>query len=141
VERYWQPYHDCLRAELDRIRAAHGVALLFDAHSITSRVPRFFEGELPGLILGDADGTSCGHDRSARVLGALHASAHEVAHNEPFKGGWITRCYGRPKDGVHALQLEMAQRLYMDEAAQAWREDRAGPLQVTLRDVLQAFVG
>jgi N-formylglutamate deformylase len=116
-QAYWQPYHDALAAELARLRAAHGHALLFDGHSIRSELPWLFEGQLPALNLGTADGASCAPALTER-LGALLAGQTQFSQvvNGRFKGGYITRHYGRPRQGVHAVQLEMCQRCYMDEA-------------------------
>ncbi|KQV86451.1 N-formylglutamate deformylase [Pelomonas sp. Root1237] len=118
-EAYWQPYHEALAAELTRLRAEHGHALLFDGHSIRSELPWLFEGRLPALNLGTADGASCAPAITDR-LAALLASQRQFSQvvNGRFKGGYITRHYGRPGDGVHAVQLEMCQRCYMNEAAQ-----------------------
>ncbi|MFG6487552.1 N-formylglutamate deformylase [Roseateles sp. BYS78W] len=114
---YWQPYHDALAAELARLRAEHGHALLFDGHSIRSELPWLFEGRLPALNLGTADGASCAPAITER-LGALLAGQARFSHvvNGRFKGGYITRHHGRPGQGIHAVQLEMCQRCYMDEA-------------------------
>jgi N-formylglutamate deformylase len=140
TERFWRPYHDRLAAELARLRERFGYALLLDAHSIVSRVPRFHDGELPGFMLGDADGTSAGPALSAAVHRALAASGHRTEVNFVFKGGYITRRYGRPAERVHALQLEMAQRLYMQEGSPyAYREDLAAELARVLRAALLAF--
>jgi N-formylglutamate deformylase len=116
-EAYWQPYHDALAAELARLRAEHGHALLFDGHSIRSELPWLFEGELPALNLGTADGTACAPALTER-LSALLAGQDRYSQvvNGRFKGGYITRHYGQPGQGVHAVQLEMCQRCYMDEA-------------------------
>lgn len=140
IERWWVPYHRHLQHELERLRERFGYALLFDAHSITSHVPRFWPGELPILMLGDVDGTSAARAISARVLEVHALSGLSWQANRPFKGGWITRCFGRPADGVHALQLEMSQRAYMDEGPPfRWREDLARGLRPVLRDTLEAF--
>lgn len=142
LDRYWQPYHDRIRRELAAIRQSFGRALLFDAHSITSHVPQLYEGELPGFMLGDADGRSCSARRSQRVAGVLARSGVTSQQNFPFKGGYITRSYGNPAEHVHALQLEMSQRLYMDEGPPfRFRADLAEGLRATLRAALLAFVG
>jgi N-formylglutamate deformylase len=118
LARYWQPYHDTLRAELDRLLALHGRVVLWDAHSIASQVPRFFDGRLPDLNLGTAGGKSCAEGLQTAVEGVARAQQrYTVALNGRFKGGHITRFYGRPDAGVHAIQLEMCQCVYMDEAA------------------------
>jgi len=113
----WQPYHTRLAEELARLKAAHGTAALWDAHSIRSVLPRFFEGRLPDLNLGTADGASCDPALAQRLLAiGKEAEGYTAVLNGRFKGGHITRCYGRPGAGVHAVQLEMTQCSYMQEA-------------------------
>ena len=113
----WRPYHQQLALELARLKAAHGVAMLWDAHSIRSVVPRFFEGKLPDINLGTADGASCDPVLAQQLLGIAQAAPIDNAVlNGRFKGGHITRHYGQPSQGVHAIQLEMAQCNYMQEA-------------------------
>ncbi len=134
----FDPYHARLAAEIARVRARHGYAVLVDGHSIRGEVPRFFAGRLPDLNLGTADGASCAPSLQS-LAGGVVASAHPLTHvvNGRFKGGWITRWYGRPADGVHALQLEIAQRCYMDEAPPyPWEAGRAA----TLIGVLERLV-
>jgi len=140
--RYWQPYHDALRGELDRLRALHGTVVLWDAHSIASRLPRFFEGKLPDLNLGTADGRACAPALQAAAEAAMAAqSAYTHVSNGRFKGGHITRHYGRPQDGIHALQLEMCQCTYMDETAPfAYRPDLAAQVQPLLQRMLDAVM-
>lgn len=115
---YWQPYHDALAAELARIKAIHGFALLWDAHSIRSQIPWLFEGRLPDLNIGTASGASADQKITDAVADAC-AGAPQVSSvvNGRFKGGYITRHYGQPAHRVHAVQLEMCQRLYMHETA------------------------
>ena len=140
LEAYWKPYHDQLRAELDRLLALHGRVVLWDAHSIASIVPRFFEGKLPDLNFGTADGKSCDKGLSdAIVARALAQEQYSVAVNGRFKGGHITRHYGQPAGNVHAIQLEMCQSTYMDEDAPFdYRSDLAGQVQGVLRSMMQA---
>ncbi|MFN7856235.1 MAG: N-formylglutamate deformylase [Acidovorax sp.] len=115
-EAVWVPYHAQLRAELDRMRAQHGAAVLWDAHSIRSVLPRFFEGRLPDLNLGTADGASCDPALALELLSiARQASGYTAVLNGRFKGGHITRHYGQPGRGVHAIQLELTQCSYMQE--------------------------
>jgi len=141
VAEYWTPYHKALREQLAERVARFGVALLFEAHSIASDVPRLARGRLPGFMLGDVDGTSCEPRRADAVFAALAANDASASRNVPFKGGFITRCFGRPHDGVHALQLEMSQRLYMREGPPfPWDESRAAPLREVLRAALDAFI-
>lgn len=113
----WVPYHARLSAELARIRSVHGVAALWDAHSIRSVLPRFFEGRLPDLNLGTADGASCDPALATRLLAiGREAAGYTAVLNGRFKGGHITRQYGNPAAGVHAVQLEMTQCAYMQES-------------------------
>lgn len=113
----WAPYHAQLRAELDRIHAAHGVAMLWDAHSIRSVLPRFFEGKLPDLNLGTGNGTSCDPALAEELLAiGKAATGYTAVLNGRFKGGHITRHYGEPARNIHAVQLEMTQSSYMQEA-------------------------
>ncbi|MEO8121783.1 MAG: N-formylglutamate deformylase [Rhodoferax sp.] len=113
----WQPYHQQLQTELARLKTRHGRVVLWDAHSIRSVLPRFFDGKLPDLNLGSADGASCDPALSAALLAiAQSASGYTAVLNGRFKGGFITRQYGQPAQGVHAIQLEMTQCSYMQEA-------------------------
>ena len=115
-ETYWRPYHTAMQAELDRLTAMHGHALLFDAHSIKSELPWLFDGQLPALNLGTADGRSCDPAITAALAQRL-AGQDRYSHvvNGRFKGGYITRHYGRPDLRQHAVQLEMCWRCYMEE--------------------------
>jgi len=138
VQRYWRPYHDALAGELARLAAAHGHAVLFDGHSIRSELPWLFEGRLPDLNLGTADGTSCApslRDALSRVLAAQRDFTQVV--DGRFKGGHITRRYGRPAERRHAVQLEMCWSCYMDERP-PYRIDAARAAR--LRPVLAALV-
>lgn len=138
VKRFWQPYHAALVGELARLRAAHGRVVLWEGHSIRSRVPFLFEGRLPDFNLGTMDGKSCSpalQQRLADVLDAQHDYTHVV--NGRFKGGYITRHYGRPADRVEAVQLELAQLNYMDEATFEYLPERAAPTQALLRRLLE----
>ncbi|MCW5237661.1 N-formylglutamate deformylase [Verminephrobacter eiseniae] len=113
----WAPYHAQLHAELERIRARHGVAVLWDAHSIRSVLPRFFAGKLPDLNLGTANGASCDPALAQRLLAiARAATGYSAVLDGRFTGGYITRHYGQPAQGLHAVQLEMTQCSYMQEA-------------------------
>ena len=138
-QTYWQPYHSALARELARLKSAHGRALLWEGHSIRSEVPMLFEGRLPDLNLGTADGASCGNTRLARLPALLAQQAdYSWVANGRFKGGYITRHYGRPAEGVDAIQLELAQVTYMDERSQRYDAVRAGRLQGLLKKMLLA---
>lgn len=142
VERYWRPYHAALAEEIARLHARHGRVLLWEGHSIRSLVPFLFEGRLPDLNLGTAGGASCApatQDRLAAVLAAQ--SRYTQVINGRFKGGYITRHYGRPSEGVDAVQLELAQSTYMDDAEREYAPDRAQALQSLLADLLRAGLG
>lgn len=111
------PYHDALTTEIERIRQHHGVALLYDCHSIRSRVPFLFEGTLPVFNIGTNEGTSCAPAIEKLAEGICNkASEYTTVVNGRFKGGWTTRHYGAPGKGVHAIQMELAQRVYMEES-------------------------
>lgn len=138
----WQPYHQQIQQELARLKAEHGYALLFDAHSIASVIPRLFEGRLPDLNIGTNDGKSC-RPATAQGLEAVCAAQSDYSWvvNGRFKGGYITRAYGQPEEQVEAVQLELAQRNYMDETPPfAWRQERASALQKVLKPLMQRFI-
>jgi len=140
--KFFDPYHASLAAEIERVRARHGHAVLLDGHSIRSRVPRFFSGRLPDLNLGTVQGASCSPSLEARVATVL-ATATSFTHvvNGRFKGGYVTRHYGRPAQGVHALQLEIAQACYMDEAPPyRWDATRATALGKVLRELVDTLL-
>jgi N-formylglutamate deformylase len=126
VATYWQPYHSQLKAEISRLRESHANVLLWEAHSIASVLPRLFAGKLPDFNFGTSEGESCHDSVAAGAMQPLRTSGHSWVLNGRFKGGFITRRYGKPRAGVHAIQLEMCQSLYMDEVAPfSWREDLA----------------
>lgn len=139
---HFLPYHQTLAMEVARVKKLHGYAVVLDGHSIRGEVPRFFAGRLPDLNLGTAGGTSCAPELESAAHAVLKAASgftHVV--NGRFKGGWITRHYGRPYDHVHALQLEMAQRCYMDEAPPyGWDPARAAALVGVLRRLVATLV-
>ena len=138
--RYWQPYHGALASELERIKSVHGYALLWDAHSIRSQISWLFEGTLPALNIGTANGASA-HESVAQAVMNVCAGQNELSHvlNGRFKGGYITRHYGAPQDGVHAVQLEMCQSLYMTETAPfGYDAAKAAAIQPLLKTLMQA---
>lgn len=138
----WAPYHAQLRAELDRLRQFHGVAMLWDAHSIRSVLPRFFEGKLPDFNLGTADGASCAPELAQELLRvAQEASGYTAVLNGRFKGGHITRHYGEPARGIHAVQLEMTQCTYMQEELPfQYLPERAAQVQPHVQRMLEAVL-
>lgn len=135
VGRYHAPYHDSLRLLLDDMKARFGVAILVDAHSMPSkgRAGHGDEGRArPDINPGTVMGASCG--ASVRVCVASHLSdeGYEVRVDDPYKGGWITRHYGRPDEGVHAIQIEINRRLYMDEVTCAMKSEGIARLSGTM---------
>jgi N-formylglutamate deformylase len=145
---YFDPYHAALAAEIARLRQIHRRVGLFDAHSIRSRIPRLFDGELPLFNLGTNAGASCSPRLRETVGSLLAASGETSVVDGRFKGGWITRAYGRPSEGVETLQLELACRAYMHEpdrpASENWptpiSEELAAPMRATIRRVLEAIL-
>jgi formiminoglutamase len=143
---FFQPYHDALAGEIARLRERHRRIVLYDAHSIRSRVPRLFEGELPQFNLGTNGGASCDPALSAAVEAICARSGFSHVVDGRFKGGYTTRRYGRPEAGVHAIQMELACRGYIDEPAvptpENWPtpfdEARAAPLAAVLSEILNA---
>lgn len=127
IEQYWRPYHDRIALELQQMRSQHGRALLWDAHSIASEIPGLFTGVLPEFNLGTRDHVSCSREIGNALLDIVTTDGkYGAVLNGRFKGGYITLHYGRPADRVYAVQLELAQRTYMDEKAHlTWDAQRA----------------
>lgn len=139
LHAYWHPYHAALRGELNRLRSVHGGVLLWEAHSIASVVPRLFNGRLPDFNFGTADGRSCDASLIEGVRQAAQRHPFSQVLNGRFKGGYITRHCGTPTQGIHAIQLEMCQSLYMNERVPFdYRPDLAARVQPALRDMLDA---
>jgi formiminoglutamase len=138
---YFRPYHQALAGELARLRASRERIILYDCHSIRSIVPRFFDGELPHMNIGTNSGRSCAPELQAGIEAVCAASPFSWVSNGRFKGGWITRHYGRPQDGIHAVQMELACRSYMDEPALVseanWPNAFVQPRGASMQDVLQ----
>nr|WP_047165554.1 N-formylglutamate deformylase [Sphingomonas sp. Y57] len=145
-ESWFAPYHARLAAEIARLRADHPHVVVYDAHSIRSRIPYLFEGELPIFNIGTNNGATCDAELSRAVEAVCAGSGHTRVVNGRFKGGWTTRHYGRPQEGVHAIQMELAMRGYLDEPdavdetnwPPAFDVARAAPLQSVLSDILKA---
>ena len=137
-EMYWQPYHAALASELERLKDQHGYALLWDAHSIRTEIPWLFEGRLPDLNIGTASGASASDAITAAVIQTFNTQTQfSTAVNGRFKGGYITRHYGRPDQHVHAIQLEMCQSLYMQEVEPfAYDEALASRIQPLLKKMV-----
>jgi formiminoglutamase len=136
------PYHAALEAELDRVRARHGVAILYDCHSIRSHIPFLFEGTLPDFNIGTNGGASCDPRIEAAVLnGTRAAEGYSTVLNGRFKGGWTTRHYGRPSEGLHAIQMELAQSTHLatETLPFAYDEAKAARLRPHLARILHAL--
>lgn len=141
-QNYHQPYHDAIDEQLQRIHQRHGFAILYDCHSIRSQIPFLFDGRLADFNIGSNNGLSCDPAVEAAVKSACEAAGrYSTVVNGRFKGGWTTRHYGEPDSGVHAIQMELAQRNYMHEAA-PWQygRDKADELRVILAQILQKLV-
>ena len=135
---YFNPYHTALHAEIERLRSKHPKVVLYDAHSILSHVPRLFPGKLLQFNIGSFDGKSCAPTLTDAVSSVCGDS--QIV-NGRFKGGWITRHYGAPERGIHAIQMELAMRGYLDEAGEwppLWDEERAELLHPVLRNIITA---
>lgn len=143
---WFDPYHAALDEEIARLRAMHPHVVVYDCHSIRSRIPRLFEGRLPELNIGTNGGTTCAPALRQAVLTAAAGSGRSLVLDGRFRGGWTTRHYGRPQMGIHAIQMELAIRAYLPEPAAitpgnwppSFAPDHAAPLRTTLSDILQA---
>jgi N-formylglutamate deformylase len=140
VEAYWRPYHTKIENELSVIRERYGYALLWDAHSIRTKVPGLFNGALPELNIGTSDGSSCAPALEQAVATEAAKSTYTNVLNGRFKGGHITRHFGRPHENMHAIQLELAQHCYMDEGSGRYDPVLAARLANTLQAMLVAYM-
>jgi len=140
VETYWLPYHAKIEHELSEIKRKFGYALLWDAHSIRTMVPDLFDGELPELSIGTNSGSSCDRSLEVAVTAVAKESRFSSVCNGRFKGGHITRSFGDPAQSIHALQLELTQHCYMDEASGEYAQQSAALLVDTLQPMLLAFL-
>lgn len=141
LAQYHSPYHAALAAEIARVQAIHGIAILYDCHSIRSRIPFLFDGVLPDFNVGTNEGKSCGREIEEIVFGHAAASGRTHVLNGRFKGGWTTRHYGRPQDGVHAIQMELAQSTHLASEVPPFAYDaaKADGLRETLAAMLAAL--
>ncbi len=145
---YFVPYHAAVGAEIARLRKRHSNVVLYDAHSIRSHVPRLFEGPLPHFNIGTNNGVTCAAALAVGVEQICAASGFSHVVNGRFKGGWTTRHYGKPETGVHAIQMELACRGYMDEpdamTEASWPTpydpERAASLRATLTAILTSCI-
>ena len=140
VKSYWKPYHDKIKQTLESIKSKYGYAILWDAHSIKSRIPNLFEGELPNLNIGTNSGESCPNSIAESIQKIANDSHFSVVLNNRFKGGYITRHYGKPTENVFAIQMEIAQRSYMNELTLSYDERLSKKLTPTLKLMLDTFI-
>ena len=140
VEKYWRPYHEKIETELAKLKEQFGYALLWDAHSIMTNVPGLFEGELPELNIGTNNGASCHPELERVVADAATNSTFSNILNGRFTGGFITRHFGRPRQGLHAIQLELTQHCYMNEATREYDESEAASLTSTVQAMLDGLL-
>lgn len=142
TQTYHAPYHAALIAELERVRGLHGFAILYDCHSIRSRIPFLFDGVLPDFNIGTDDGATCDASIENTVAAICQsADGYSAVQNGRFKGGWTTRHYGRPDCAIHAIQMELAQSTYMQDSP-PWTYDsnRAARLREHLQSILTALI-
>ena len=139
LQQFHAPYHAALSAEIVRVKAIHGIAILYDCHSIRSHIPFLFDGALPDFNIGTDMGRTC--DPAIETIvreGAAAAQGYTSVLNGRFKGGWTTRHYGKPKTGVHAIQMELAQSTHLTTQTSPFAYDRekATRLRIHLKDIL-----
>ena len=140
-ERYWRPYHVELARLIAITKARFGHVVLLDAHSIASYMPRLFPGRLPDINVGTNDGRSCAPELTSDLLDCLrHQQRFSHVLNGRFKGGYITRHYGAPEAGVHAVQFEIGQEAYLEDPPEIFRPARAADLMVLLTQLVEALV-
>lgn len=140
LDAFHAPYHAALAAEMGRVRSLHGIAVLYDCHSIRSRIPFLFEGTLPDFNVGTDNGRTCSPAMESAVLDAARsASGFTSILNGRFKGGWTTRHYGQPEHGTHAVQMELAQSTYLRTEAPpfAYDSDKARTIRAHLQTILE----
>lgn len=140
VKAYYEPYHNKIQMLLNNLKAEFGKVLLWDAHSIRHYVPTIQKDIFPDMILGSADETSAAPQLILTALGSLRSSSYQINHNHPFKGGQITRSFGKPSENQHALQLEMNKILYMDDSETAFNELRANKVRDILKPAFELLI-
>jgi N-formylglutamate deformylase len=139
-KKYYEPYHQKIGELLKDIKAEFGKVLLWDCHSIRQYVETIYKENFPDLILGDADGVSASPQIIELAFNGLKSSDYSISHNFPFKGGFITRHYGKPLENQQALQLEMTKINYMDDTETQYEEGRAEKMRSLLKKVLSSLL-
>lgn len=140
LDQYYLPYHAKVQELLNELKAKFGKVLLWDCHSIRQFVPTIHKQKFPDLILGDADGDSADASLIEIVLKNFRAANYSFQHNTPFKGGTITRHFGKPSKNQHALQLEMTKVNYMDDAEKKYDDKRADAIRDVLKRVFEDLI-
>lgn len=142
LESLWRPYHGAIQSELNRLHDEHGRAVLFEAHSIASVVPRLFDGRLADFNFGTNHGATADASLSDAIRRTIERAPHYThVFNGRFVGGYITRAYGDPAEGVHSVQLELSQATYLDEPNRAWADDKVAQVQPVLKSVVESILG
>jgi N-formylglutamate deformylase len=141
IAEFHRPYHAALEREIARVKAKHGIALVYDCHSIRSRIPFLFDGELPALNIGTDNGKTCAPLIESAAHRTASASGFSTVLNGRYRGGWTTRHHGKPETGIHTIQMEIAQSAYLESEAPPWAysEEKAEHLRRTLKDILQTI--
>ncbi|MFT5529928.1 MAG: N-formylglutamate deformylase [Alteromonadaceae bacterium] len=139
IKDYWQPYHQAINDTLDEMKTEFGQAVLLDAHSILSHVPRFFDGQLPDFNFGTSSGKSCSVSLVNNLENIVYAPYSMVIDGR-FKGGFITRHFGNPGNNIHAIQLELSQRTYMNELTTEYNLSLAEQVQQKLRTMVICLI-
>jgi len=145
---FFDPYHAAIAATIARLRGKHNNIVLYDCHSIRSKISRLFEGTLPNFNIGTNNGATCSPALTSAIEAACDETGFTRVTNGRFRGGYTTRHYARPNEGVHAVQMELACRGYMREPFSVsqgewptpYDEDVAGPMRTVLTHVLQACI-
>lgn len=133
IKNYWQPYHQIIADKLEVLKQHHGFAILIDCHSIKSKVTRFFDGQLPDINIGTNSGESCSQEFSDKIENTLKTqNKYSYVFNGRFKGGYITRHYGKPKQNIHTIQIELSQINYLDENNNRYVPEKAEQLKTLL---------
>ncbi|MCH2204910.1 MAG: N-formylglutamate deformylase [Lentisphaerales bacterium] len=140
LSRYYQPYHDQLNSWIQETLTRYKIAVLYEAHSVKSQLPRLFEGQLPELNLGTNCGQSCKAELKKIVWAHLQKSSYTSVQNERFNGGYITRHYGQPENGIHTLQMEISQRCYMNESSLEINQANFQKLQIFLKNLITSII-
>ncbi|MEQ8926016.1 MAG: N-formylglutamate amidohydrolase [Fulvivirga sp.] len=140
LENYYWPYYHKIQELIDSLKEEFGYIIFWDAHSIRKYVPLIRKEEFPSLILGDNESATASKNLSEMTLKTLENRGHQVNYNDPFKGGHLTRYFGKPSDNQHALQLEMTKVNYMDDSEREYHKPRASKMRESLHKVFEELI-